>query len=106
VQGARHVPSSGKLVPHRLPHSTTAAREITERETPAFGSRCANPRTGVYPPLPCWSGAVTRGLYRGRGRPTTRRMHPRHPERRTPHTTPDAHHTNECNSCYLTVDER
>jgi hypothetical protein len=24
---------------------------------------------GVYPPLPCWSGPVTWGLYRGRGTP-------------------------------------
>jgi hypothetical protein len=61
---------SGKLVPHRLPHSTTPAREITERETPAFGSRCANPHTGVYPryragqgPLPRPSTAVEAPRY-------------------------------------------
>jgi hypothetical protein len=44
----------------------TAARGATGGQTRAV----ARPtRTGRLPPLPCWSEAITRGVYRGRGPP-------------------------------------
>ncbi len=48
---------------------TTAIQEGHRRKTLAFGNRCTSRPTGGLPPLPCWSKAVTRGLYPGRDPP-------------------------------------
>ena len=66
--GVRHVPSRTASASPPAALSPPPSGQITARETPAFGSQCTSHAPGVYPPpIPCWSGAVTRGLYRGRG---------------------------------------
>lgn len=51
-------------MPQRLPHPTTA-----RRPSPRGKHRRWTASARGLPPLPCWSGPVTGGLYRGRGPP-------------------------------------